>query len=190
MPFNALLPYNDLPLLPPASDLESKAILKKCIRANRALAELKGAGDSIPNQSMLINAIPLQEAKMSSEIENIITTNDRLFQAAIDDSSERHDPQTKEVVRYRTALRSGFDSLRDRPLSANTMHETCGIIRNQQIGVRKIPGTTLKNPDTGEVVYTPPVGKEIIDNLLHNLDQFIHREDDDLDALIKAAVIH
>ena len=84
MIFDTKQPYNNLPLLPPACELETKAVLKKCVAANRALAELKGAGDLIPNQAILINAIPLQEAKLSSEIENIVTTQDALFQAAID----------------------------------------------------------------------------------------------------------
>lgn len=104
MSFDPKQPYNELPLLPPGCELETKRVLKKCVSANRALAELKGAGDLIPNQAILINAIPLQEAKLSSEIENIVTTQDALFQAALDENRNA-DFATKEVLRYRTALR-------------------------------------------------------------------------------------
>ena len=100
-------PHNDLPLLPPACDLESARVLRQCIAAARALAELKGAGNLIPNQSILINAIPLQEAKQSSEIENIVTTQDELFRAAVEEPG-RVDPRAKEVLRYRSALRHGY----------------------------------------------------------------------------------
>jgi Fic family protein len=187
MPFNPLVPYNDLPLLPPPVELESKAILRKAISANRALAELKGAGELIPNQSMLINSIPLQEARASSEIENIITTNDKLFQAAAVESAS--DPATKEVLHYRTALKNGFDSLHARPISVNLMIEICRTLKNTEIDVRKLPGTTLSNPATGEVYYTPPEGEAVIREKLGNLETFIHSEDH-LDPLIKMAVMH
>src|SRR4030042_4496544 len=103
-------PYNDLPLLPPRADLESVRVMRRCVTASRALAELKGAGSLIPNQSILINAIPLQEARLSSEIENIVTTQDELFRAAVEGPG-RADPRTKEVLRYRTALRPGYEPL-------------------------------------------------------------------------------
>src|SRR6218665_1941085 len=108
-------PYNQLPLLPPKAELETRAVLKRCIGARTALAELKQAAELIPNQTMLINTIPLLEAKDSSEIESIVTTTDLLFQHAQD--GENHaDPATKEALRYRTALHHGFQSLKDRPL--------------------------------------------------------------------------
>ncbi|ABQ28291.1 protein adenylyltransferase Fic [Geotalea uraniireducens] len=187
MPFNPLMPYNDLPLLPPQAELESKDILRKAISANRALAELKGAGELIPNQSMLINSIPLQEARTSSEIENIITTNDKLFQAAAVESAS--DPATKEVLHYRTALKNGFDMLQERPISVNLMIDICRTLKNTEIDVRKVTGTTLSNPATGEVYYTPPEGEGIIREKLGNLETYIHQEDD-LDPLIKMAVMH
>jgi Fic family protein len=115
MAFDPRIPYDDLPLLPPATDVETKAVLKQCLAATRALAELKGAGGLIPDQTILINAIPLQEAKLSSEIENIVTTQDALFRAALDEASVT-DPQTKEVIRYRTALRRGYEVLIHKPL--------------------------------------------------------------------------
>jgi len=182
-----LKPYNELPLLPPHADLESKEILRKAIRANRALAELKGAGELIPNQSMLINTIPLQEARTSSEIENIITTNDKLFKAAA--VSSACDPATKEVIHYRTALRNGFHMLQKRPLSVNLMIEICQTLKNREVDVRKVPGTTLSNPATGEIFYTPPEGENIIREKLNNLETYIH-EEDGLDPLIRMAVIH
>lgn len=181
------MPYNDLPPLPPQSELESKEILRKAIKANRSLAELKGVGELIPNQSMLINSIPLQEARASSEIENIITTNDKLFQAAAVESVS--DPATKEVLHYRTALNNGFNMLQDRPISVNLMIDICRTLKNTEIDVRKIPGTTLSNPMTGEVYYTPPEGERIIREKLGNLENYIHQEDD-LDPLIRMAVMH
>ena len=187
MRFNPLVPYNDLPLLPPQAELESKEILRKAISANRALAELKGAGELIPNQSMLINSIPLQEARASSEIENIITTDDKLFQAAAVESAS--DPATKEVLHYRTALRNGFDMLHTRPISVNLMIDICRTLKNTEIDIRKVPGTTLSNPATSEVYYTPPEGEAVIRGKLGNLEAYIHQEDD-LDPLIRMAVMH
>ena len=187
MRFDPRVPYNDLPLLPPPVELESKAILRKAIGANRALAELKGVGDLIPNQSMLINSIPLQEARASSEIENIITTNDKLFQAAAAESTG--DPATKEVLHYRTALRNGFDMLGTRPISVNLMVDICRTLKNAEIDIRKIPGTTLSNPTTGEVYYTPPEGEAVLREKLGNLEAYIHQEDG-LDPLIRMAVMH
>jgi Fic family protein len=187
MSFNPLTPYNNLPLLPPLAELESKEILRKAISANRALAELKGAGELIPNQSMLINSIPLQEARVSSEIENIITTNDKLFEAAAVESVS--DPETKEVLHYRTALINGFNMLQVRPLSVNLMIDICRTLKNTEVDVRKAPGTTLSNPATGEVYYTPPEEEGIIREKLDNLETYIHQEDY-LDPLIKMAVVH
>ena len=109
-------PFDDLPLLPPAVDIETKPVLRQCLSAVRALAELKGAGGLIPDQAILINAIPLQEAKLSSEIENVVTTQDALFKAALDESKPA-DPQTKEVLRYRMALRQGYEMVRSQSFS-------------------------------------------------------------------------
>jgi len=116
MPFDPAQPYNDLPPLPPSVDLESRAVLKACISARAAVAELKAAGQLIPNQGVLINTIPLLEAQASSEIENIVTTTDQMF--LFDGVNEGEaDPATKEALRYRTALWEGFQALRTRPLS-------------------------------------------------------------------------
>lgn len=188
MKFDKTKPYNDLPLLPPTVDIESKSVLKACIAANRALAELKGVGELIPNQEILINSIPLQEARVSSEIENIVTTNDRLYKA-ISSPESQVDAATKEVLRYRTALKRGFDLIQTRPLSTNGIIEVCRCLLSKDVGLRKIPGTYITNPITKEIVYTPPVGENIIRDKLANLEQFIHLNDD-LDPVIKLAVMH
>jgi Fic family protein len=188
MPFDPKQPYNDLPLLPPQAELETRAVLKKAIGAHKALAELKGAGDLIPNQTILINAIPLREAKTSSEIENIVTTDDRLFRAAAVESAAT-DPATKEVLRYRTALRQGYEMLAKRPLSVNAMIDICSTLRDAHVDVRKMPGTMVVNPGTGKVIYTPPEGESLLLDKLANLERYIHGEDD-LDPLIRMAVMH
>lgn len=187
MPLNSHQPYNELPLLPPAIELETKAVLKQAISANRVLANLRGLAAKIPNQGLLINSIVLQEARLSSEIENIVTTNDELYRAAADPDGKT-DPHTKEVLRYREALTFGFKALKDRPLNTNLFIELVRFIKLVDIGIRAIPGTSLKN-ELGEVVYTPPVGEKVIRDKLSNLEQFIHANDG-LDPLVKMAVMH
>lgn len=187
-PYAPKRPYNDLPPLPPASDLETKPILKACVKARAALAELKLAGELIPNQSVLINTIPILEAKDSSEIELIVTTNDALFrEASLKDGNT--DRATKEAIRYRTALYAGLASLRSRPLTTNTAVEICSLLKDQQMEIRKVPGTTLQNNVTGDVIYTPPEGEARLRDMLSNWEQFLHR-DDDLDPLVRMAVLH
>lgn len=188
MPFDPNKPYNNLPLLPPKTELETKSVLRKAIAANKALAELKGAGDLIPNQTILINSIPLQEARYSSEIENIVTTNDALFRAAAVETSSA-DAATKEVLRYRAALHYGHQQLAKRPISARMMIELCGVLLGTDVDVRKIPGTVVANPVTGKVFYTPPVGEKVIRDKLSNLEKFIHAPND-LDPLVRMAVAH
>ena len=159
--WRADVPYNSLPGLPPQADLESKAVLKACITARAALAELKQAAELIPNQTMLINTIPLLEAKDSSEIENIVTTTDQLFQHALGDlfGSTPADPATKEALRYRSALHRGYLSLKDRPLCTATAVEICRTLKAVDLDIRRTPGTQLANDRTGEVIYTPPEGE-------------------------------
>ena len=186
--FDRQRPFNDLPPLPPRGvELETKAVLKRAIGANKALAELKGAGDLIPNQSLLIQSIVLQEAKLSSEIENVVTTNDKLYRALSGDE-EKYDPHTKEVLRYGHALWRGYVALQERPLSTNLFVEVVNTIKRNDQGIRKLSGTQIQNPRR-EPIYTPPEGEERIRNLLRNLEEFIHAEDD-LDPLVKMAVIH
>lgn len=188
MTFDPRQPYNDLPLLPPQCDLETKPILKKCVAANKALAELKGAGDLIPNQAVLINAIPLQEAKLSSEIENIVTTQDALFQAAVDESRVT-DPATKEVLRYRTALRRGFEAVQAQPFRLRLLEDLCGVLRNEKVKFRTDRGVYIGNPSARTITYTPPVGPAVMRAKLKNLEEFL-LGDDDLDPLVRMAVAH
>lgn len=189
MAFKSDKPYNDLPKLPPKLDLESPAVLKKAISANRELAELKGKAGVIPNQGILINSLILKEAKASSEIENVVTTNDKLYEA-FSAGDKNYDPQTKEVLRYRQALWAGFNQLKERPLSTNLFIDIVQTIKRNESGIRDTPGTVIANPNTNKIIYWPPEGKELIRDLLGNLETFIHSDEDDLDPLIKMAVIH
>ena len=181
-------PYNDLPLLPPAIDLETKAVLKRCISARAALAELKQAAELIPNQAMLINTLPILEAKDSSEIENIVTTTDRLFQYA-DSDDARADPATKEALRYRRALYEGWLAIAQRPINTNLAESICSQIKGVNMTVRKVPGTALANDKTGEIISTPPAGEKVLRDLLANWERFLH-EQPGLDPLIRMAVMH
>ncbi len=181
-------PYNQLPPLPPAAELETRAVLKRCIEARAALAELKQAAELIPNQTVLINTIPLLEAKDSSEIESIVTTTDLLFQHA-QDGENQGDPATKEALRYRKALHQGFHSLRERPLSTGTAVEICRTLKGVNMDIRKVPGTQLANDRTGEVIYTPPEGEDRLRDMLANWEQFLHNQTD-LDPLVRMAIGH
>ncbi len=188
MSWRADHPYNDLPLLPPdIKILDDVSILKACIPARAAIAELKQAGELLPNQGLLINLLPLLEAKDSSEIENIVTTSDKLFQFAQEDTQA--DNATKEALRYRTALYQGYVHLKSRPLNANTAIEICSTLKSVNMDIRKVPGTVLNNSVTGDTIYTPPAGDSIIKDLLSNWEMFIHQEDG-IDPLIKMAVAH
>ena len=180
-------PYNELPLLPPSIELETKRVLKSCIAARSALAELKQAADLIPNQAMLINTLPLLEAKDSSEIENIVTTSDKLFKFS--EHEEQADSATKEALRYRKALYEGWKALSERPLSTNSAEAICSQIKGVQMSVRKVPGTNLTNTSTGDTIYTPPVGEVLLRSLLANWEKLLH-EQPNLDPLIRMAVMH
>lgn len=181
-------PYNILPLLPPKVDLESPAILKAAIAANRALAELKGKAQGLPNPSILINSIVAQEAKASSEIENIVTTNDKLFMA-LSANDQKTDPQTKEVLRYRQALWQGISKLENNDLGPTFFVELMQTIKESKDGIREDSGTVIANPRTRKIIYWPPEGKELILELLQNLADYI-QAGDDTDPLIKMAVMH
>ena len=187
MNFNRIKPYNNLPLLPPKHDLETTKTLKLAIAANKALAELKTLGSLLPNQSLLIDSLVLLEAKDSSEIENIFTTNDKLYQAeALDNKNIDH--HTKEVRYYRQALWHGVNATKKRPLGINIFIEIVRIIKENQSDVRKTSGTKISSP-SGDVIYTPPEGYDLLMNLLSNLEKYIHHESD-TDPLIKMAVLH
>lgn len=187
MNWNAETPYNDLPILPPDLErIETRSVLKACISARAAIAELKTAGELIPDQGLLINILPMLEAKDSSRIENIVTTSDQLFQYA--DRADGADPATKEALRYRTALYDGYTHLEDYPFCTNTAVAICTKLRAVQTDIRKTPGTVLRDQNNN-VVYTPPVGEDSIRELLANWERFIHG-DDDLDPLVKMAIAH
>lgn len=188
--FNRNTPYNELPDLPPKAELETAAILKKAIKANRALAKLAGSGKQLPNQSMLINSIGLPEAKLSSEIENIVTTNDELYQAFSSDKIVT-DAATKEVLHYQDALWHGYNVVKERGfLSTNLFVTIFNIIKETNDGVRKTSGTKISNTKTGEIIYTPPEGEDVIRQKLKNLEDYINDPDDDTDPLIKMSVMH
>lgn len=188
MSFRPDRPYNDLPQLPPSADIETRAVLKACIGARAALAELRVSGQLIPNQAVLINSIPLLEAQASSEIENIVTTTDRLFRFA-NESGNQADPATKEALRYRTALNEGFRTLKDRPVSTSTAIAVCRTIKGIDLDIRATPGTALMNEASGAVIYTPPEGQALLREKLANWERFIH-EANDVDPLIRLAVMH
>lgn len=188
MSFDPRQPHNALPPLPPATALETHAVLKACVEARAALAELKQAGQLIPNQAVLINSIPLLEAQASSEIENIVTTADRLFLFA-DLQPDAADPATKEALRYRAALWEGFGSLKLRPLNTNTAVAICRSIKGVDLDIRQTPGTRLINDKTGEVIYTPPEGAALLREKLANWERFIH-EAEHLDPVVRMAAMH
>ena len=189
MEFDPAQPYNELPPLPPIFDLETKAVLKKVAEASRSLAELKGLGTTIPNQAILVNSLVLREAKASSEIENIITTHDALYKAFTANTANV-DPATKEVLRYRAALWEGFTQIQHHGLlRTNLFIDLVRIIKENQAGIRSIPGTVIRNTRTGDTLYTPPVGERVIRDLLRNLEEYLHG-DDGTDPLIKVAVMH
>ncbi|RYE27982.1 MAG: Fic family protein [Sphingobacteriaceae bacterium] len=182
-------PYNNLPTLPPNVDIETTEILKKTIAASRALSELKGAITNLPNPTLFIDTINLQEAQASSAIENIITTQDELFKATITDRNIENNA-IKEVIHYKEALWFGFEQLEKRPiLTTNLFISIMQIIKENQSRIRNTPGTKLTNPATGKIVYTPPEGEEVIRQKLKDLEDFIHAEDQ-IDPLIKLALIH
>ncbi|KPK79863.1 MAG: addiction module protein [Bacteroides sp. SM23_62_1] len=187
--FDPEKPYNDLPDLPPAVNIETRAILKRVIAASRALSELKGAINRLPNPHLFLDTINLQEAQASTAIENIITTQDELFRASVADKKIENQA-TKEAMYYKDAIWYAIDALKREPfLTTNLFIDIAGIIKKNTAGIRNVPGTQLKNPVTGQIYYTPPEGELVIREKLANLEQFIHAKDD-IDPLIKLALIH
>lgn len=182
---------SDLEPLPPLNFEETTAILKKLALAHRQLAELKGIAVSIPNQSILIETLALQEAKYSSAIENIITTQDAMFkQQVLGDVVS--DPAAKEVSQYSDALKFGFELVKQNHLlTINHILEIHTRLAPASQGIRKLPGTQLINPATREVVYTPPQDYETVRQLMDNLVKYLNEpEIHEIDPLIKMAIIH
>ncbi len=177
-----------VPILP-HGDIESKAVMKKLVKAHQALAELKGVVAIIPNQTILVSTLALQEAKDSSAIENIITTHDDLYQ------SDRHSQQfvtlaAKEVHNYAAALYDGYKQVQSSGLLTNNdIIKIQAAIEGNTAGFRKVPGTSLKHDQTGEIIYMPP-SPEYINEAMGELERFINEELVDWDPLTKMAVIH
>lgn len=177
--------------LPPTVDLETKPVMRQAAQAHRFLAELKGVSKTIPNQSILINTLPLLEAKDSSAIENIITTHDELYKEDLFGEFIQN-AAAKEVRDYSVALRHGFESVKHSGLLTNNllldMHK---VIENNSAGFRKLPGTKLKNDLTGETVYVLPQNTDDVARLMANLERFINDDEmSPLDPLVKMAIIH
>lgn len=181
----------EIPMLPLERDLETKAVLKRTAAAHRRLAELKGVVRTIPNETILISTLTLQEAKDSSAVENIITTHDELYKAELLIEQLRS-PAAKEVQNYAHALRAGFELVRrNKLLTDSHILEIQEKLEQNHAGYRRVPGTSLKNQQTGETVYTPPQDYDTINRLMRNLSDFINDDSlSDLDPLVKLAIIH
>lgn len=173
------------------SRFETIPILKRLNAATRQLAELKGVAATIPNQGILINTLAIQEAKDSSEIENIITTHDEIFQEDLSPKSSLK-PAAKEVLRYREALWEGFHEIQRTGLLTNqTILRIQATLERNNAGFRRVPGTALQNEQTGETVYTPPQDAREIEELMQDLELFINEPPQaGIDPLIRMAVIH
>lgn len=181
-----------IPSLPLPYDLETKEVLKQLNRANRKLAELKGVAQTIPNERILISSLTLQEAKDSSEVENIVTTQDDLYRAGLDPSHQFINAATKEVLFYREAINEGFRMVRNKDiLTLNDIKHVQEILEQNTAGFRTTPGTQLKRENDGAVIYTPPQDGMAIIRYMSNLEQFINDDHlSQLDPLIKMAIIH
>lgn len=175
--------------LPLNINLETKKVLKQVNKTSRALGELKGVAKTMPNQNILINAIMINEAKTSSSIENIVTTHDEIYKAMVNPKNTT--PEAKEVVDYRSAIWEGFNLIKEsKVITKSTIIKIQEKIEHNNAGFRKTPGTVIKNTSTNEIIYTPPqTYKEIID-YLNNLEVYINENVDDVDPLIKLAIIH
>ena len=177
-----MLPYKNV-------NLKTNKILEQLTVSSRALAELKGYANTIPNMHILINAVTINEAKDSSAIENIVTTHDDIYKVLTE--SGYKEENAKEVVDYRNAIWAGYEQIKkDGFINTNTIVKIQGIIEHNNAGIRKLPGTELKNSLTGETIYTPPQNEEEIRDYLRNLEKFINNNEDGIDPLIKVCLIH
>lgn len=189
-----LTPNNDLPLLcPMAGRLETIPVLKSCAEARAALARMDAYAALLPNREILTRTIPLMEAQASSEIENVVTTNDELFRrdSLPDFSLDALPPAQKEAFGYREGIFRGVRMLDERPICTNMAVELCRILKaDARIDIRKIPGCTLRESGTGRVVYTPPVGEDRIRDLLADWERFLNDRSSGLDPLVRMAAGH
>lgn len=186
--FDPELPYNDLPPLPPPIEVETRGVLKAVVAAREQLAALDTACRLIPNPHIITSTIPLREAQASTEIENIVTTNDELFRAAWAVDADPS-PATKEALRYREALHRGVAQLGERPVSVKTAEMLGSILQGGPALIRSTPGTFIGDPAKKTRVYTPPEGREVIERHLGAWERFIY-SDHDLDPLVLMAVTH
>ncbi|MCJ7857487.1 Fic family protein [Corynebacterium kalidii] len=186
--FDPMVPFDDLPPLPPHGEIETRRVLKAAIRAREQLATLNTACRLIPNPTIITSTIPLREAKASTEIENIVTTNDELFRASqgIDTAPTA---EAKETLRYNEALHLGNRSLTERPLSVRTAIDVCSALQNAPVSIRSTPGTYIGDRRSNTRTYTPPSGAETIQRHLSSWERFIYT-DHDLDPLVLMAVLH
>ena len=187
-----LRPTYTIPPLPPEATIETPAVLRAVARAHRPLAELKGRAVSVPNPTILLDTLTLQEARASCEIENIVTTRDSVYQADLFPDAAA-DPAAKEVARYRTAVKRGFDRLQSegRRLTNNLLIEMYRVVTSRPDGFRTEPGTYIGNTYTGEIIHVPPQDRAEIAERMLELERFIN--DDglwSLDPLVRMAVIH
>lgn len=180
-----------IPKLPLSYDLETKAVLKQLSQSNRWLAELKGMAKTIPNEHILVSTLTLQEARDSSEVKNIVTTQDDLYKASLDISEIIKSPATKEVFNYREAITLGFERLKQKHiLTNNVIKEIQERLEHNRAGFRTVPGTKLEDKDKN-IIYIPPQDGELIKSAMDNLEAFINDESlSNLDPLIKMAIIH
>lgn len=177
-----MLPYKNV-------NLKTNKILEQLTLSSRALAELKGYSNTIPNMHILINAVTINEAKDSSAIENIVTTHDDIYKVLTE--SGYKEENAKEVVDYRNAIWLGYEQIKkDGYINTNTIVKIQGTIEHNNAGIRKLPGTELKNSITGETIYTPPQSEKEIRAYLKNLEDFINDAEDGIDPLIKVCLIH
>ena len=177
-----MLPYKNV-------NLKTNKILEQLTVSSRALAELKGYANTIPNMHILINAVTINEAKDSSAIENIVTTHDDIYKVLTE--SGYKEENAKEVVDYRNAIWAGYEQIKkDGFINTNTIVKIQGMIEHNNAGIRKLPGTELKNSLTGETIYIPPQNEEEIRDYLRNLEEFINNNEDEIDPLIKVCLIH
>ncbi len=186
--FDRTKPYNSLPTLPPKDDVESKKVLLKTIKASRALGKLNGALSNLPNPNLFIDTIQIKEAKASSGIENIITTNDELFETLVAEKKNLNSA-AKEILSYKSALYIGLKEIESRPfISTNLCIKLVQEIKQNKSSIRTTPGTALLDGE-GQTVYTPPTGEDTIRRKLVNLEKFTN-EYDRIDPLIKMAIMH
>lgn len=186
--FDRNIPYNSLPLLPPKQILETTKVLRKTIDASRALAQFNGMLTNLPNPTLFLDTIYLQEAKASSEIENIITTNNHLYKYLVA-NKKVDNTATKEVLSYKEALLDGLHSIEKHPfISTKLCIDIVQNIKKNTASIRSTSGTALKNAK-GETIYTPPTGETIIREKLANLETFINKNHT-IDPLIKMALMH